>query len=354
MIDSHGSLVFFIALITLGALFLTVSFANGNRVKENSLYIVALAIFTLFGASYFRFGFGYDYDSYLSLFDSLPDCNCYLKGPLFFYGMYFLKSLGVSFDFFLALVSSISIALLFSVIKRVLNQNILFPLLIIISLYFFVSLMGQVRQFFAISVAAYSIINIRRVDLSVVAFLISVLVHPSVLVLAPGYYFFRRSLLPPVFVPFILIFGTFLLGYMGVIFNVISLFFDVPVLGVYAVKISNYHENWISSGTSLSLYTVVLTQAIFFSAYRRISKDAFARGLYVISLSGSLLVFILYQDSHIYGRIIKIFRIFDFLLIFRILYVGGYSPGFKLAVNILILLFAISFLIKDYLRLQSL
>jgi hypothetical protein len=219
-------------------------------------------------------------------------------------------------------------------------------------LYFFVSLMGQVRQFLAISIAAYAVLNVNNGKVSFATYLASVLIHPSLLIFFPAYYFFRASLFPNLYFVLAGLSVGFLLGYFGIVFKFIPLFFDIPVLGLYARKFASYHQNWVSSGMSFALLTLVITQSIFILAHKLIGKDALSRRLYVISFTGAVFVFLLYQDSHLYGRVIKIFRIFDFLLIFRILYVQRNLRGGMLFYTV-IAFFTMVFLFKDYLRLQD-
>jgi hypothetical protein len=343
--------IFIVLLAACGAYFL-VSLANANRVKEPIRLIVVFSLFIVSLSSYMRSGFGYDYYSYMLLYDNLLDCGCYSKGPLFFALLMPFKFIGLSFDAALALISFLSIAFLSAAVNRVVSGQFLFPFIVIISLYFFVSLMGQIRQFLAISIAAYAVLNVNNGKVSFATYLASILIHPSLLIFFPAYYFFRTSLFPNIYFILAGLSVGFLLGYIGIVFKVIPLFFDIPVLGLYAGKFASYHQNWVSSGVSFAMLTVVITQFIFILAHKLIAKDALSRRLYVISLTGAVFVFLLYQDSHIYGRVIKIFRVFDFLLIFRILYVERNLRGAGFVYTV-IAFFAMVFLFKDYLRLQD-
>ena len=348
------SLQIFIGVLLLGGVWGGLQFAYAGLLKEPRFLLRVIFPVLLSVASYFRLGFGYDYDSYYSLYLSLPDCGCYSKGPLFFSFFSLVKSLGISFDLALSFITFISVHLLVSVVIYLTPKRIILPTLLVLSLYFFVSLMGQVRQFLAIMVAAYAIVVISRNGYSFLLYCVSILIHPSLFVLFPAYILYRKDIFLRLNISITLLFASVFLGQLGLIYSFLPFMSELPVVGPYADKVISYHENWVQGGMSISFATVVFTQLLFFYLFHTIRQDRCSRKLYIVSLFGAVCVFLLMKDVHISGRIIKIFRVFDCLLLARLLYLGAHGSKSHILFKCGIAVFVLVFLIKDYYRLSSL
>jgi hypothetical protein len=174
------------------------------------------------------------------------------------------------------------------------------------------------------------------------------LIHPSlilVLIYLPIRYF-----KPDVTTLFGYLAVALIIGYFDLVFDLIRYASEnISYFSSYTKKVINYRDLWPQSGSSFSLYTMLFTFSIFYIYRELIISDKLARNLFYISFVGAIIVMLIINDAHLYGRVIKIFRVFDIALLCRLqlIFHGGYS---SIYLYISLLFLSIMFFFKDILR----
>lgn len=315
LVDSLAFLLSLCAVVLLLLVYFFRLFSIGLGSNFERILVQLVIIILVLSAGY-RDGFGYDYYSYKQIYEGKEYLAYLNKGPLFILIVYAFNFLSISFPFFLMVICFLSLQFLYAGIKNFFEGRVLIPFLIVVLMYMIVSIFGQIRQFFGLCALLYFLSLGGHGKF--IGLVVSTLIHPSFLLFFPVIFNFGASLLiRPLIITFMII--AFLIGISGFIFYLIGLVLELlpsfPLLG----KVLQYNEYWEGKGLSLSLLTMSLFLLFTLINFYDIKRIKYGRLFMLAQIWGAIYTLILITDSHLYGRVIKIFRLFDVLLVLHTL-----------------------------------
>ena len=348
LIESYAVLLFIVAIsILFVGLFLDFLIGRSGANNTNKVILQA-AILILSLSAAFRDGLGYDYFSYLSMYESQNIFSYFYKGPLFILAVYVFNFLSISYPVFLFIVAFLTLQFLSLGFRSFFVRNYIQIFSIILMVYLVVSFFGQIRQLLALSVFFY-FLSVKQFS-NTIGLVLGAMIHPSLLLLAPAIFKFNSFFLT-LHVSIALILIATLLGYFEVVFIVISFLDSLFPFFPYFGKILDYHEYWEVEGMSLSLITMFLFLSFYMVFLPMLKRDSIGRLFASIHILGVIICLLLLSDSHLYGRVMKVFRLFDFLMVMRVATLVKGRLSIILPSLLVVLAFAI--MVKDFLRLQS-
>lgn len=162
----------------------------------NVFYFFVFIILLIFAG--FRYWTGYDYGSYMSIFDSISQYNYKFSEVDIELGFYLIIKIislfDVGYNLFLFVIAFLAILIKFIFFKRYTNSYFL-PLLLYFGAFYLMNEMGQIRQGLALSIFMLSLkyINERNFKIFFSTFLISISIHNSSIFILPAYFIAHKK-----------------------------------------------------------------------------------------------------------------------------------------------------------------
>lgn len=288
---------------------------------------VKLKIFTLILAilAFFRYGIGADYFAYMSLYDRLQgslvnEIRFGLDNQEFLFKSIgvILKSIGLSYQQYLAVLASVNIYFIYKTCKKY-SKNPRMSMLLYYSFYYLVWTFSGLRQGLTLAIGLFYLlkcIETNNTKKIIFVSLILTTIHASSIILIPLYFFGRMKFRKSTLISLLVI--SLFIAILPVA-RLISVFDFIPIVSRMqpyfnqAVSITNIFD--FQSIGRIFFVTIIL---IYYDAYKK--EDPINANLMNIYI-GSIIIYFIFKSSELTAARLSLYgKVLDIVLLTNIIY----------------------------------